>query len=212
MKRRCVLFPLLSQATRPGLAFAVCWVLLAAPGGLKANESKAIAPDLANEVANLFDLYCLKRYPDLDAMGTLALQRGDEALPAKGLPKPGKVWAVRGPSARSVVSAMAGPSGGCSVRRMSPVGLADTHPFLRVLDAFAKAHSLTLLAAEPMLLSDVKIAAVSARDQSGSQVELFTVAIFNFRGHRPADLADAGEDGPGLEIYLGRGANTLPEP
>jgi hypothetical protein len=107
---------------------------------------------------------------------------------------------------------MAGPPGGCSVRRLTQNGLADTGPVMRVLQALAKPRGLTLLAAQPMLLHDVKIAGVVARDQSGNRVELFTLSIFTFHGQPPAELMESGDDGRSVVIYLGRGASTLPLP
>lgn len=199
-------------ATRSGLVLAACLIMLGSPFVLKADEPKGIAPGIPDEMANLFDLYCLKAFPNLHAVEALASQRGDEALSAMGLPKPVQVWADRGPSGRSIISAMAAPPGGCSVRRMTPNGLTDTRPFIGVLHAFANANGLTLLFPEPMLLSKAKIFGVVAQDQSGRQIELFIVSTFDDRDYRPAELAEIGEDAPGVEIYLGRGRSTLPRP
>lgn len=58
----------------------------------------------------------------------------------------------------------------------------------------------------------MRMAAEVALDEARNRVEVFTLSIIDFKHYRPTGLADAGEDGPGVEVYLGRGTPTLPRP
>ena len=214
MKRRtCVQFPVSRCALTAGWICTFMFAVLLAQSETKAEEAKASDANLSSEMAELFDLYCLQNYPDIVSMDRLARQRGDTALLEADLPTPGKMWIARTATGRSVVSGMAGPLGGCSVRRMTPQGLPDTGPFLRVVNAWIDAHHLKFQGwAEPMRLTGMTTTAGIIGDEAGNRVEIVMLSIVTLRPGEPQTLAAPGDDGSRVEVYLGRGRPTLPVP
>ena len=210
--RACVRFPV-SRYARTAAWIAICmFVVLLALNEAKAEEPRTSDTGLSSEMAELFDLYCLKSYPDIDAMDRLAMQRSDMALPAADLPAPGKMWIAKTATGRSVVSGMAGPPGGCSVRRMTPGGLPDTRPFIRALNLWTEAHHLKFQAGEPMKLPGMIISGGAIVDEAGNRIEAIMLSIVTLRPGEPQTLAAPGDDGSRVEVYLGRGRPTLPVP
>lgn len=51
------------------------FAVLAALGEAEAKPRKVSTPTISRELAELFDLYCLQSFPDIDAMSKLADQR-----------------------------------------------------------------------------------------------------------------------------------------
>jgi hypothetical protein len=189
------------------------FALLASPSVVAGEKAKASDANLSNEMAELFDLYCLQNYPDIEAMDRLAMRRGDTALSSEDLPMPGKKWAVKTATGQSVISGVAGPPGGCSVRRMTPQGLPDPGPFIRALTAWTQAHHLKLEGwVEPMRLPGMTNFGRVIVDEAGNRVEAIIISIITFRPGQPQSLPGPSDDGSRVEVYLGRGRPTLPVP
>jgi hypothetical protein len=192
---------------------SACLVLLAPLTPRAAEQPGQAAPDGWAEAAELFDLYCLQRYPDFDAMVALARQRGDVSLSAAGMPDPGKVWATSGPSGRAIIRATVKPNGGCSVQRVVAARPFSIAPLTRVLATYKKVHRLTLKGSGPLLLpGQMNVEDLTAVDPAGRQTGTFSIATMHYDDHLPHPMAGIdGTDG-GWTVIFGRDGATMPWP
>jgi hypothetical protein len=148
--------------------------------------------EAATELAAVFEDFCLKRFPDDEAV-----KAGAQDLTAmtpeqvKGLLKedPGLGWYKKTPLALYKITLELPPYHACAVRRMTANGLGEIRPYLAAITAFAAAQGRDLVKQQGQKMDlpagpTVTIFPQAVTDATGQRIKTqFMVLLTNYHHH-----------------------------
>ncbi len=168
----------------------------------------------AEEMARFFSLFCLERFPDKDAMDTLAKQmkfKGMNYGELKRYQKDtlGAGWYYTADSTLYVITVENSPQDSCSVRHMTPEGIPSAYSYTETLKNFASAKKGKLFKAlvnaqKTADGSDVRSYSNFMEDSAGKQRELFMLVLTDYHGKVPQEWIDDAQKQRGVEIRMER--------
>jgi len=193
--------------------------------GLAAAQPRVITPAeqaAIGEMTDLFDRYCLRAFPDEQAIGQLAQSSMYKPMTVDGVKTylhedPGQGWVFKTSIATYVLTVEHPPFRACALRRMTGEGIPSIAPFVKAIDSYG-AQKKEDLKPIPNLHqtapNGIELFAVGKSwIPPGTQAprDVFMVILSNYHGHRPnGELADDVPAGSaGVEV---RFVHQLPPP
>lgn len=181
----------------------------AAPGGgAPLVHAMPVSGAAAQEMADLFESYCLKRFPDDAAVSTAAVADGLVALTeaeVKGILKddPGRGWYKQTDFARYTITVESPPYHTCAVRRMSDVGIDDVKPYIADVNHWMDGHGAQMVKsgavkqpAGPGIDSSM-FPFIAMNPATQQPMAVFIVVLTNYHGHYAGPGVTSG---PGVEV------------
>jgi hypothetical protein len=189
-------------------AFSACLVSLA-PLHAQTLPDPAVPP----EIAEIYSSFCLQKFPDLTALGALASTRKAAVLDSTQVKRflhsdPGRGWALHTGTGNYIILAEDPPFRTCSVRRMTPSGIADVKPYIAAVNAYIAAQNGKLIKMQPSQsktpdgIADVTTLPYGMLNSAGKPSETFAVFLTNYHGRAPEDQRADATGGVGVEVRM----------
>lgn len=192
----------------------LCGLLLSrqAQGAPRAQDTAAASSD-AQEMADIFDRFCLRAFPDDRAIDAAAAQDKLAAMSPAQVKQylhddPGTGWYDHTSLATYAITIEHPPVRACAVRRMTGSGFSTAAPYLAAVNAYAATRGLGPLRQGPQQTAKTPAGAdILALPQflappgARSASEVFMVLLTDYHGRLPRDLtSDIPAGTPGVEV------------
>jgi hypothetical protein len=170
-------------------------------------------PAVTADLTDLFKSFCIRAFPDDQAMDTEASARQATGLSPAQVARflradPGRGWAVTARSGPYIVTQERPPYRACAVRRMTPSGAFDSRDYLAAVQAYVAARGETL-SSQPHVfqtLADglgVEADVLTVVNPAGQPTrEVFYLIRTNYHGSPPPDMRAEARGGAGVELRL----------
>ena len=213
---RCQPARLSAASPRRGTAPAILIVLAllgAGAHGATQSQGSGPVPADAQEMAGIFNLFCLRAFPDDRAIDAAAARDKLTAMSPAQVRQylhddPGRGWYDRTSLATYVITIEHPPVRACAVRRMTGSGFSTAAPYLAAVNAYAATRGLGPLrqgsqqtAKTPDGADIVALPQFLAPPGAKSASEVFMVLLTDYQGKLPRDLtSDIPPGTPGVEV------------
>jgi hypothetical protein len=169
-------------------------------------------PADVSQLIDLFDKFCIAKFPDDAAVKELAKTRGDVALtPAQVMGflhnDPGYGWMVKAGSVSHFITIELPPYQTCAIRRMTPTGAGSLTGYIDAIKRYAAANNRTPVNAPDQKMlgpngEDVTISPYILKDASGKPTDQFAIFSTNYHGRPPPGTEADAAGGFGVEIRM----------
>jgi hypothetical protein len=191
------------------LAAAALWLGLPAQSHAQTQPDPTVAP----EIAEIYTSFCIEKFPDASAIGSLAKARKAAPLGQDQVKRflhsdPGNGWTLHDGTGDYIILLEDPPYRACSVRRMTPSGVNDVKPYVAAVNAYIARKNGKLVGIPPSQnktpdnIADISTYGYGMLDANGKPVETFAVILTNYHGHAPADEQAAAAGGVGVEVRM----------
>jgi hypothetical protein len=203
-----------------GLRRTICAVLaisgLALPGVSPAADTPAAARHFVSDapLAQMFQVFCLKAFPDgaaVDAALQVRSQAPLDADQAKAyLPDgPGRGWLVRTRESLFAVTVEDPPTPTCAVQQMTADGVRDIAGLMDAIKAHVTAMKGKLVVVAPKTVKpadgpEVRYFGYGVIGEDGSPVEQFGVYVSDYHGKVADPWTPYAGHGSGVEVRFTR--------
>lgn len=176
------------------------------------HAAEPAPPTDAAQLIDLFDNFCIAKFPDDPALKALAKTRGGVEMTPEQVKiylhaDPGYGWVFRLGSIPYVVTIELPPYQTCAVRRMTPSGVASVKGYIDAVNRYIAANNRTLVGIPPQKSQvpgggDVTIYPYGVKDASGKATDQFAVFLTNYHSHPPAGSEAEAAGGVGVEVRM----------
>jgi hypothetical protein len=173
-------------------------------------QEPAPAADVT-QLIELFDSFCIAKFPDDAGLKGLAQTRGGIALTPEQVKAylhgdPGYGWVVKLGSIPYVITIELPPYQACAVRRMTPSGAASVKGYVDAVNRYIAANNRTLVGipAQKSQVQGIDITAYpyGVKDAAGKPTDQFAVFLTNYHHHPPVGTEAEAAGGVGVEVRM----------
>jgi hypothetical protein len=175
--------------------------------------SSAAAPDgpaADREQARIWSDICLARFPDDAKIDAYAAAKGATPMTPEELAtylreEPGRGWTLRTKLSLYAITVERPPYVACSVRRMTPGGLAGDNPMTGLIGDYISAHNGTVLnlparQSKTPAGADITAWPIGMADAAGRPSDMFSTLLTNYHGRVPDPWQPYAAGGDGVEV------------
>jgi hypothetical protein len=181
-------------------------------GATQSQGASSVPPD-AQEMADIFNVFCLRAFPDDRAIDAAAAQDKLTAMSPAQVKQylhddPGRGWYDRTSLATYAITIEHPPVRACAVRRMTGSGFSTAAPYLAAVNAYAATRGLGPLrqglqqtAKTPDGADILALPQFLALPGAKNASEVFMVLLTDYHGKLARDLTgDIPAATPGVEV------------
>jgi hypothetical protein len=176
----------------------------------RAYDPNAVAA--VNEMARIYTAFCLEKFPDRDAMESLAKDLDFKGMNYGELKRYennalGFGWYISARNNLYVVTLEDPPHEACAVRHMTPEGIPSADAYTEAVKNFAAAKKGNLFKAltnkqKTSDGSDVSTFSNFMEDTGGRQTDMFMLVLTDYHGKVPEEWKADAQKETGVEVRM----------